>query len=258
MTFRLASIGIMASGAMCLLASPVFAWEWSQPVGNVGLEAAYDDHISGRATVDQNLYPLGNADWRSVMGLGVNEDLAFDPTWGMDFGARFQSNRFVSYPEFDSYQGAATVEFNGYALPGDLDLYADYVYSSDFTFSQTQSLSLCLARPLFLHLVATGTAGYFRYDSTLPGLPDQGPFGDLELDYHFPFDMTLSLGSSYMERTFQGGRLDSLLGFYLTASQRFMQNAYLNGTYSYENIDSTDPASSFPDNSFSLGTSYFF
>lgn len=252
MTCRWAAGGLLAT----LLAAPAGAVELTKPIGSVSVETAYDDHISGRASVDAVAYPFGNADWRGAVAAGLGEDILIDRKWGLYLGGRVKANRFLNYADFNTVQGMGVAELAGYDLGG-FDWFLSYSLSADFVQSRTQSVTLAADRPLWGDLVGTLAAGYYRFDATVTDYSNQGTYGDLGTRYSFPFGLTLSAGASALQRSFSA-RTDTMIGGFLGVSQRLLPGIFLRLNYRYDRSRSSDAARNFGASSFTMGTSYYF
>ncbi|MNY47424.1 hypothetical protein D3C86_1826900 [compost metagenome] len=63
---------------------------------------------------------------------------------------------------------------------------------------------------------------------------------------------------SYMQRGYDYGRADRIVSAGLSVSQRLWPGTYLRAGYRRDQSDSNEPGRSFPGNSVTFGTSYYF
>lgn len=242
---------------LLLVAFPAEALTFHRPFGAIGLESSYDDHVSGRADPEVELYPSGNTDWRGSLSLGGGTDVSLDDRWGLYLGGRLRGFRYLNYTDFSGLVGTATAELSGYDLFG-FDSFLSYGFSTDGTQSQSHTLVMSIERPFWERLTLVGAGGHFWHRTASLGLDNRGPFVDGGIRLDFPTRTSLSATLSWMSRGFDYGREDMILSGSLGLSQRIWAGTYLRANYRRDQASSNEPGRSFPGNAFSVGTSYYF
>lgn len=239
-------------------ALPADALTLHRPFGSVSVETSYDDHISGRAAPETDLYPAGNSDWRGALSVSGGADLSLGDQWGLFLGGRLRSYRYLNYPDFSGMVGTATVELSGYELPLGVDAYVSYGYSTDGTQSQSHTTVLSLEKPLAKPLTLILAGGQYWHQTDSLGLSNRGPFADAGFRLRLAPRTTLTALISQMNRDYDYGREDRILSGSLTLTQRLWDGAYLRAGYRRDQATSNEPGRSFPGNALTIGTSYYF
>mgnify|MGYP001205154667 CR=1 FL=1 len=237
---------------------PTEALTLHRPFGSVSIETTYDDHISGRSDPEVELYPIGNTDWRGALSVGGGTDLNLDDRWGLYLGARLRSFRYLNYSDFSGLVGTGTVELFGYDLPLGIDAFLSYGYSTDGSQSQSHTTALSFEKSLGNRLTVILAGGQYWHQTSSSGLSNRGPFADGGLRLTLPSRTSLSALVSLMGRDYDYGREDRILSASLNLSQRLWEGTYLRASYRRDQASSNEPGRTFPGNSVTLGTSYYF
>ncbi len=241
-----------------LTAAPADALTLHRPFGSVSVETSYDDHISGRSDPEVTIYPSGNTDWRGSLSLGGGTDVSLDETWNLYLGGRLRGFRYLSYTDFSGVVGSATAELAGYELPLGLDAFLSYGYSTDGAQSQSHTAALSLERPLGQRFSLIVAGGQYWHQTSSEGLANRGPFADAGVRVSLSTQTSLTALLSYLQRGYDYGRADRIVSAGLSVSQRLWPGTYLRAGYRRDQSDSNEPGRSFPGNSVTLGTSYYF
>lgn len=250
--------GSLLALGIVLMALPAEALTLHRPFGSISVETSYDDHISGRSEPEVELYPTGNTDWRGTMSLGGGMDLSLDDHWNVYLGGRLRGFRYVNYTDFSGLVGTASAELSGYELPLGVDAFLSYGYSTDGSQSQSHTAAISLEKPLSKQLSLIVAGGQYWHQTSSEGLANRGPFADAGVRMSLPSRTTLTVLVSTMDRGYDYGREDRILSAGLSVSQRLWAGTYLRAGYRRDQSTSNEPGRSFPGNSVTLGTSYYF
>jgi hypothetical protein len=244
----------LALAPLLLLAPPAHALDLGRPFGLVGLDLAYEDHVTGTAAPDPSLYPKGNIDSNGGLNLGVGDQIAIGSDRQLTVSGRLRGYRYVNYPDFSGVGGTVATELAAYHLVGLTDLFWSLSGSSTYGSGNSGSMDLTLEHPIALEVIGSLDSGAYRFVGS--GADHVGYWGEAALRRAFG-PVTLSLSYSYIHRGYDSGQIDQLQVASAYLNWKVWGSLYLKGSAEHDWTVSTDSTRTFDETLLNLGTLYY-
>lgn len=237
-----------------LIPSQAFAFEL-RPYGKIGLDAGYDDHVSGREVPDPTQFAAGNRDASGGLSLGLGNEFVFDDDRVLTVSASLKGYRYLNYPDFSGAWAGLATELATYRLFEQVDAFWGLNAGASLGPGRSGGLSVTLERPMPWGTTGGMSLGAYRYVGSAAS-QHQGLWGELSFRRRFgPLGLTASY--NYFRRGYDAGDLDQVQGATLYATWRVLDGLYVKASAEHNWAGSSDPTRIYEGSFANLGSVYY-
>lgn len=226
-----------------------------RPYGKIGVDAGYDDHVSGREAPDPLRFAVGNTDASGGLSLGLGNEFTFDPDRLLTISASLKGYRYLNYPEFSGAWAGLATEFATYRLFEEVDAFWGLNAGASLGTGRSGGLSVSFERPMMGGVTGGLSLGSYRYFGSAAS-QHRGLWGELSMRRRFgPLGLTAAVNT--FRRTYDLGDIDQVAGVTLFATWRLLDNLYLKASAEHLWAGSSDPMRVYEGNFANLGSVYY-
>lgn len=226
-----------------------------RPYGKIGVDAGYDDHISGREAPDPLAFAQGNTDASGGLSLGLGNEFVFDSDRILTVSASLKGYRYLNYPDFSGAWAGLTTEFATYRLVEEVDAFWNLTAGASLGIGRSGGLSVTFERPMIGSLTGGLSLGGYRYLGSAAS-QHLGAWGELSVRRRFgPLGLTAAY--NVFRRGYDSGGLDQVQGVTLFATWRLLEDLYLRASAEHNWAGSTDPTRVYEGSFANMGSVYY-
>lgn len=226
-----------------------------RPYGKIGVDAGYDDHISGREAPDPLQFAVGNTDASGGLSLGIGNEFVFDDDHVLTVSTSLKGYRYLNYPDFSGAWAGLSTELATYRLFEQVDAFWGLNAGASLGPGRSGGLSLTLERPLFWSVTGGASLGGYRYIGTAAS-QHVGLWGELSMRRRFgPLGLTAAY--NVYRRGYDTGDLDQVQGVTLFATWRLLDGLYVKASAEHNWADSSDPTRIYQGTYANMGSVYY-
>lgn len=226
-----------------------------RPYGKLGVDAGYDDHVSGREAPDPLRFALGNVDASGVLSLGLGNEFAFDADRILTVSASLKGYRYLNYPDFSGAWAGVATELATYRLFEEVDAFWGLNAGASLGTGRSGGLSVSLERPMTGGLTGGLSLGGYRYFGA-SSAQHLGAWGELSVRRRFgPLGLTAAINT--LRRGYDAGDVDQAQGVTLFATWRLLDGLYLKASAEHDWAGSSDPTRVYEGSFANLGSVYY-
>lgn len=244
----------MALALLLALASEAQAFEL-RPFGKIGVDAGYDDHISGREAPDPLRFTQGNTDASGALSLGLGNEFVFAQDRILTVSASLKGYRYLNYPEFSGAWAGLATELATYRLFEEVDAFWGLNAGASLGTGRSGGASVTLERPTLWNVTGGLSLGGYRYFGSAAS-QHLGLWGELSLRRRFgPLGLTAAY--NVFHRGYDAGDRDQVQGATVFATLRLLDGLYLKASAEHNWAGSTDPTRVYEGSFANLGSVYY-
>lgn len=226
-----------------------------RPYGKIGVDAGYDDHVSGREAPDPLLFEKGNADASGGLSLGLGNEFVFDDNRVLTLSASLKGYRYLNYPDFSGAWAGLATELATYRLFEEVDAFWGLNAGASMGTGRSAGLSVTFERPTLWNVTGGLSMGGYRYVGSTTS-QHLGLWGELSLRRRFgPLGLTAAYNVS--QRGYDVGDRDQAQGVTLFATFRVLDGLYLKASAEHTWAGSTDVTRVYEGSFANLGSVYY-